>query len=133
MFSEFDVISIYTRAEAIEDGFLVAVEDSLLQEAGFKFPVAIQHDVWDLYVKWDKEDDSKQTYQDQIGRLWDLLMMLKLGIRLSKDSSSLKFMLFVIPRDGKSKKPKKVILYSSCHAGDDFEPVITVSMKEGGD
>ncbi|EQD30141.1 hypothetical protein B2A_14268, partial [mine drainage metagenome] len=37
MFSEDDVISRYTRAQAIEDGVLVEVSE-LAREAGFRFP-----------------------------------------------------------------------------------------------
>ena len=42
-------ISIYTRAQAIEDGVLVDVSESA-REAGFKFPVAVTRTVWDCYV-----------------------------------------------------------------------------------
>ena len=40
------VLSVYTRAQAIEDGFLVDVSDTA-REAGFKIPVAVSRTVWD--------------------------------------------------------------------------------------
>ena len=38
-------ISTYTRAQAIEDGFLVDVSETP-REAGFKIPVALTRTVW---------------------------------------------------------------------------------------
>ena len=43
------VISVYTRAQAIEDGILVDVSETA-REAGFKIPVAITRAVWDRLV-----------------------------------------------------------------------------------
>ena len=39
------VISIYSRAQAIEDGILVDVSDTA-REAGFTIPVAVTRTVW---------------------------------------------------------------------------------------
>ncbi len=38
-------ISIYTRAQALDDGFLVDVSE-LAKEAGFRFPVALTRAAW---------------------------------------------------------------------------------------
>ena len=65
-------ISIYTRAQAIEDGVLVDVSVTA-REAGFKFSVAITRTVWDGYVVPDKR---ARYYQDEMGRLWDILSVL---------------------------------------------------------
>ena len=43
------VISVYTRAQAIEDGILVDVSDTA-REAGFKIPVAVTRAVWNRLV-----------------------------------------------------------------------------------
>ena len=40
------VISVYTRAQAIEDGILVDVSETA-REAGFRIPVAVTRSVWD--------------------------------------------------------------------------------------
>lgn len=42
-----EVISVHTRAQALEDGVLVDVTD-WAREAGFKFPVAVTRRVWDV-------------------------------------------------------------------------------------
>lgn len=64
-------IHTYTRAEALADGVLVDVTETA-REAGFIVPVAltvgILSDVRDI-------PDSKRSYQDPEGRLWDLLYM----------------------------------------------------------
>lgn len=66
------VISTYTRAQAIEDGVLVA-PGSMDKEAGFKWPVALTADAWADCVAWTDDDSQKQVYQDQSGRLWDVV------------------------------------------------------------
>ncbi len=95
-----NVISTYTRAQAIEDGVLVDV-GSMAQEAGFKWPVALTADVWADCVAWTEGDSRQQVYQDESGRLWDVLYMASHAIRSSKDSGDrLLFQLYRVPRDG---------------------------------
>ena len=67
-----NVISTYTRAQAIEDGVLVDV-GSTANEAGFKWPVALTSAAWADCVAWTDDDSQKQVHQDQSGRLWDVL------------------------------------------------------------
>jgi len=70
LFSDAPVISVYTRAQAIDDGFLVDVSDSSEnKEIGFKFPVSLTRAVWDRYV----EVPAGVPCQDLHGRLFDLL------------------------------------------------------------
>jgi len=45
VFADAEYISVYTRAEAIEDGVLKDVSE-LAREAGFKYPVAIELDLY---------------------------------------------------------------------------------------
>jgi len=63
-----DVISTYTRAQAIEDGVLINA-GPMTKEAGFKSPVALTSAVWADCVAWTDEDNENQVYQDQSGRL----------------------------------------------------------------
>lgn len=44
---EFEVISVYTRAQALEDGVLVDLS-YLAREAGFRWPLAVTRAVWGL-------------------------------------------------------------------------------------
>lgn len=72
-----EVISSYSRSQAIEDGYLVDVSETA-REAGIRFPVALTRAVWDAYV----EVPPKAEGQDEAGRLWDVLWMLRDGIML---------------------------------------------------
>ena len=73
-------INVYTRSQAIEDGFLVDVSDtSEAKESGFVVPVALTRDVWDSYVAWSSDVGG----QDEKGRLWDVLYMAHHAIKTS--------------------------------------------------
>ena len=67
-----DVIYSYTRAQAIADGVLVDVTKTA-KEAGFIWPVAITRSVWENCVALSDEDNDQQTYQDESGRVWDVV------------------------------------------------------------
>ena len=67
-----NVISTYTRAQAIEDGVLIDV-GAMAREAGFKWPVALTTSAWADFMDWSEDDSRQQVYQDQSGRLWDVL------------------------------------------------------------
>ncbi|MGW6290328.1 DUF6573 family protein [Streptomyces sp. NPDC055107] len=62
-----------TRAQAIADGDLVAVEPGLARDASWQAPLAITRAAWDDCVSWNDEDSTKQVPQDETGRLWDVL------------------------------------------------------------
>ena len=122
-----NIISTYSRAQAIEDGVLVDVTD-VAKESGFSIAVAVTRAVWEQTIAWSKEDSTKQTHQDQSGRLWDVLWMLYLACKRCNGKSSLIYGLYVIPRNGRSRKPSLVKLKSVIGSGDDGEPVITVML-----
>ena len=123
-----DVIYSYTRAQAIEDGVLVEA-GSMAQEAGFKWPVALTSAVWEDCVAWTDDDSRKKLFQDQAGRLWDVLYMASHTIRTSKDSGDrLLYELYRVPRDGYSTEAKPVTLQLIIGPGDHGEPVITILM-----
>ncbi len=114
-----EVISSYSRAEAIEDGLLVDVT-SRARECGFIFPVAISQRV---YAKLN----SNMGLDDFEGRLWDLLSMLRFYIRTaviegSGNPSRVEFEVIV--------GPYKEKFYSVCGPGDDRKPVITIMLPE---
>lgn len=119
-------ISTYTRAQAIEDGVLVDVSE-MAKEAGFKFPVAMTRAVWDDCVTWSEADNKRQTYQDQAGRLWDVLWMASVAARRNS-GSELRFQLYRVPRGGRGVRPRLVVLQMHCGPGDEGEPVITIRL-----
>ena len=73
-----EILSLYTRSQAIEDGFLVDVSD-MAREAGFKWPVAVTRRVWDEIVTPDPR--AVPWGQSEQGRLWDVLYMARIAVR----------------------------------------------------
>lgn len=114
-----EVISSYSRAQAIEDGVLVDVGGTA-KEAGFTMPIAITAAAWGMYVR---VPDGIEC-QDEQGRLWDVLFMLRFAIKKGGQGSELLFTVCV-NNDG---EPKLVQLKSICGPGDDAEPVITIML-----
>src|ERR1039458_9163048 len=84
-----EVISSYSRAQAIEDGVLVDFS-SAAREAGIKFPVAMTRTVWGKYV----EVPEGVKCQDERGRLWDILRMFRCAAA-KFDGDTLLFKLYV--------------------------------------
>ena len=121
-----DVISTYTRAQALEDGVLID-PGTMAAKAGFRWPVAITADAWVDCVAWTKDDSAKQIHQDQAGRLWDVLFMASHAVQTSKESGDrILFQLFRVPRDGHTTKAELVTLRMIVGPGDSGEPVITI-------
>lgn len=114
-----NVIYIYTRRQAIEDGVLVDAGE-MAKEAGFKFPVAITAAVWGKYISVPEGVEG----QDLQGRLWDVLYMLYVAILKDGSRNQVDFSLYV-NNDG---RPKPVYLKAICGPGDDAEPVITIML-----
>ena len=121
-FADFEVISTYSRAQALEDGVLVDVS-ALAREAGFKFPVAVTRAVWDVL---DPSDDLKAQGQSWSGRAWDMFTILRLAARAARNSSEVSFSPLFVMEPGRSPKP--FALRSVCGPGDDAAPVITVML-----
>lgn len=125
-----EVISTYTRAQAIEDGVLIDT-GSMAQEAGFKWPVAVTSAAWADCIAWTEDDSDKQVYQDQSGRLWDVLFMASHAIRQGSGSGDrLLFKLYRVRRDGYSKEAILATLKLIVGAGDQGEPVITILLPD---
>lgn len=124
LFDGADVISAYTRRQAIDDGTLVDVSE-VAREAGFVVPVALTRAVWCDCVEWPAE--GRRAYQDEAGRLWDVLSMARLfGRRTQGDRIS--FSVLRVPNTPDATKPRLVELTAVCGPGDTAEPVITVML-----
>ena len=117
-----NVIFAYTRAQAIADGVLVDVSE-LAREAGFKLPVAVTCGVWAECVAVPEGIAG----QDETGRLWDILTMLRHAIAKSSGGDRVDFALHV-RNDNEERTPPLVSLYALCGPGDDAEPVVTVML-----
>lgn len=120
------VIYSYSRAQAISDGVLVDVS-TMAKKAGFTVPVALTSAVWSDCVEWCDRDSSRQTHQDESGRLWDVLWMAYLAARRAQ-GGTVAFAMYRVPRSGKGRMPRKVTLRMHIGPGDAAEPVITLMM-----
>jgi hypothetical protein len=125
-----EVVSSYSRAQALEDGVLVDA-GAMAQEAGFKWPVAITAAAWSDCVAWSEADSERQVHQDQSGRLWDVLFMAQHAIRANRSGGDrLKFQLYRVPRDGKSTEARVTTLKLIVGPGDHGEPVIAILLPD---
>ncbi len=120
-----EVIYAYTRAQAVADGYQVEVTKTA-QEAGIRFPVFLSRTVFDAFVTVPPD----VTGQDEAGRLWDIVWMLRFAIRKSASQSNrMPFALYV---RNDNRKPRLVKLIATCGAldMDDPQPAITVMMPD---
>ncbi|WP_419603165.1 DUF6573 family protein [Thiolapillus sp.] len=123
-----EVIYTYSRAQAIEDGVLVDVSETA-REAGFRWPVAITQVAWEDCIAWTEGDNKLQVYQDESGRLWDVLWMAFHAITsASTNRSQTLYELYRVPRDGKSTEARLTKLKLVAGPGDHAEPVITIML-----
>lgn len=96
MTEQLTVIHTYTRRQAIADGVLVDVTDAA-REAGFRCPIAVTQTLRANYVAVP----AGAADQDEAGRLWDLLTVLRYAILKNPFSQDeLNFRLFVVTRAG---------------------------------
>ena len=121
-----EVISTYTRKQAIEDGLLIDVSETA-KEAGFRVPVAVTQAVWEDCCEWD-EKDARRHYQDVSGRLWDVIYMARLAISRAH-GTQLIYGIYRIPRVGHGRK-RNVRLKLVSGPGDEGEHVITIMQPQ---
>ena len=118
-----DVISVYTRAQAIADGALIDVTADA-NEAGFNVPVAITAAAWAEVVAWSDEDSARQIPQDERGRLNELLWA---AVTLARHHTGnrLPFQHHRVPRGGDGGHRTPITLVVLIGPGDKAEPVVT--------
>src|SRR5258708_7180559 len=100
MVEDADLISVYTRAQAIADGTLIDLTDATDRDgrrlSPFKWPVAMTAAAFGEAIavggKWRPDADGNETLvlpgcQDFAGRVWDVLWMLVVAIRRSADGA----------------------------------------------
>ena len=122
-----EVISSYSRAQAIEDGVLVDVS-ALGKEAGIKFPVAMTRAVWAQYV----EVPEGVKCQDEKGRLWDVLFMFRTATLSRRIKGEIGTYELYVRNHNRERLTRKdmVTLKAVCGPGDDAEPVITIMLPD---
>lgn len=119
-----ELLSVFTRAQAIEDGVLVDVSETA-REAGFRIPVALTRGVWGKYVAVPEG----VRCQDEQGRLWDVVCMARYGIaRAGGQTSPILFKLYV--RNSNEEEPQLITLKAVCGPSDDETPCITLMLPD---
>lgn len=119
-----EIIFAYTREQAIEDGVLIDVS-ATAKEAGIRFPTAVTSAVWGSYVAVP----PAVPWQDEKGRLWDVLWMMRVGIQRAGRPAidTLVYQLLVQNDEGPAKE---VTLKAVCGPGDKGEPVLTIMLPD---
>ncbi len=113
-----EVVSSYSRAQAIEDGVLVDVTETA-KEAGIKFPVALSQGVWTRIVV--PSEAAQEEGQSIEGRLWDVLWLFRCYAKAKETSGDT--MIYPISVSGIPEALKAVI-----GPGDTMDPVITIML-----
>jgi hypothetical protein len=119
------VIYQYTRSQAVADGMQVEVS-KVAEEAGIRFPVFLTRAVFDSFVAVP----PGVTGQDEAGRLWDLLWLLRFAIRKAQTGQTrLPYALYV---RNDNHRPRLVKLVAMCGPLDigDPAPAITVMLPD---
>src|SRR3954467_12974074 len=87
MFEKADLIHRYSRADALRDGVLIDVSETA-REAGVRYPVALTGAPWPRRGAGRPAGASSRCVtvppgvacQDEAGRLWDAVYVLRLAI-----------------------------------------------------
>ena len=113
IFDESDIISTYSRAQAISDGVLVDISANYKNEARlFKFPVAFTQSAFGLV-----EAVAKDNFDHQSVIIWDILYMsIHLKTKILSESEHLFSVLL---------GTQTHLLKAICSGGDQGEPVLT--------
>ena len=102
-FSDWEVIDTYSTKQAVEDGFLVLVDQKISKEAGIKYPVYLTRAVWDKYVELPEGFENVQNLD---GRLWDVLFMFTFAARAC-NKATLNYKLNVMLADKGDWEPNE--------------------------
>ena len=125
LFSDADVIAGYSRAEAIADGVLIDLT-RLAKEYGILFPVAMTAAAHRVVVALSPM--AERMGNDEEGRAWDVLTMLKCRIRDAKQGEDR--LLFSVACITGNEHPSQIELKAVCGPGDDARPVITILLPD---
>ena len=119
-----DVISTYSRQDAIEDGVLVDVsQSSAYRDAGFAYPVALTAAVFEIVNGISPQND----HETLDARLYDLLFLARTAAGRHPNADTVNFQVLMTPRRG--SRPTftfKMI----CGPGDAGEPVLTILLPD---
>ena len=117
-----NVISAYSREQAIEDGVLIDIPTNLCREAGIVVPRAMTAG---LFSQISVTEQDKKLGQSLNGRLWDLLNNFRMAIKLSGAGMTDQLTFSLIIASATPNRKRVILVKSIIGAGDNREPVIT--------
>lgn len=117
-------IYTYTRKDALADGFQIEVTETA-REVGITFRTFINRTVWDGFVKVPPGVEA----QDERGRLWDILWMLRTAIHAGRGGSEIAFGCYV---RNTNRRPRLERFKATCGPVDidDPAPAITIMLPD---
>lgn len=111
-----EIISTYSRAQAIDDGVLVdcnqAPFDELNRNAGLKLPVAMTATAFNQFVALTPK--AKEVGNDIKGRYWDVVFMFRLAARQNPNVGELQFKFYCV-----TERRNPTLCTLKCVIGDD--------------
>ena len=125
------VLHAYTRAQAIEDGILVDVSETAREAGASPSPSRSRAPSGPA---WSPLPEGYQGFQDESGRLWDVLWMARHYALRASNSDRVRMCVLVrdIRKDLRDshRPPRRHFPIVAIGAGDDGSPVITVMFPE---
>lgn len=119
-----EVISTYSRKQAIADGVLVPICPKLADEAGFWTEVAVTRAVYERCIVVP----PAAAWQDETGRTWDILQMLGWAIRRCRSAQY--EIVFTVLVQNDPTELDQVQLKAVYGRGDDSENVLTILLPD---
>jgi hypothetical protein len=119
---ETTIISAYSREQAIDDGVLIDMPQSICREAGVTVPCAMTAG---LFSQLNVTNADKQLGQSLSGRMWDLLNGFRMAIKLSGAGLTDQLTFSLIIASATPNRKRVILVKSIIGAGDSGEPVIT--------
>jgi hypothetical protein len=120
-----EVIFAYTRSQAVADGQQVEVS-KLAAEAGIRFPVFLTRGVYEQFVIVPEGVEG----QDETGRIYDILTMLRFAIRHSRTGADRLAVALYVRNDNRHAQLVKLIATCGALDMDDPQPAITVMLPD---
>lgn len=119
---QWNVVHVYSRRQAIEDGMLFEVPAKTLRRFGIRYPLAITRNLWARCIS--RLDDEPETPRKAVERLILMLQAFRNAARSPRGKGSL--MTLCLP--DLDDRPTEV--WAHCGPGDTPHPVITLMLPE---
>jgi len=121
LFSNFELIFSYTRADALADSVLIDIT-AAAREHGFKLHTAVTDSLFGYVVPPDGLEGEGQSLE---GRMHDLLTLAMVAARRGMNQDRVNFEVLFLMEPGRLEKVRVVLHVGP---GDQGEPVLTIML-----